>query len=106
MPAAQLGASYFDYAFDAGVAGPRVGSWVVVPWGRTRRIGLVVALADRPAVDASRVRRVERVLDAAPPLPPAWIELVGFAARYYHRGTGEVALPAIPKLLRSVGALR
>ncbi|HQY28936.1 MAG TPA: primosomal protein N', partial [Burkholderiaceae bacterium] len=33
--------------------------------------------------------------------PPSWLELVRFCADYYHRGFGEVALPAIPKLLRT-----
>jgi len=105
VPAAQLGASLFDYAVAGhGGDGPlavRVGDWVVVPWGRTRRVGLVIALCDRPEVDPARVRAIECVLDDAPPLPPAWLDLVAFAARYYHRGVGEVALPAIPKLLRA-----
>ncbi len=104
VPASQLGASLFDYAVGAQAPKVRVGAWVVVPWGRARRIGLVVALSDRPAVDAARVKAVEHVLDDAPLLPAAWIELVEFAARYYHRGIGEVAMPAIPKLLRTAPA--
>src|SRR5690606_10126174 len=79
----------------------RVGDWVVVPWGRTRRVGLVIALCDRPEVDPARVRALECVLDDAPPLPPAWLALDAFAARSFHSGVGEVALPAIPKLLRA-----
>ncbi len=106
VPAAQLGTSLFDYSFDPHGSGAaiEVGSWVVVPWGRTRRVGLVVALADRPEIDPARVRAVECVLAEAPTMPPAWLELVAFAARYYHRGIGEVAMPAIPRLLREIGS--
>jgi len=103
VPASQVGASLFDYAVPDGAEASKVqvGAWVLVPWGRARRIGLVVALSEQPAIDAARVKTLERVLDDAPLLPAAWFELVAFAARYYHRGEGEVAMPAIPKRLRT-----
>ncbi len=106
VPAAQLGVSLFDYAFPYGWGGDAltIGSWVVVPWGRTRRIGLVAGFSAQPDIEAARVRPVERVIGDAPVLPAAWFELVDFAARYYHRGAGEVAMPAIPKLLRALAA--
>jgi primosomal protein N' (replication factor Y) len=107
VPLAQLGASLFDYAIDPGNAtAVQVGSWVVVPWGRTRRIGLVMELAARSDIDAARVRPMHGVIADAPMLDRAWFELVRFAAGYYHRGLGEVALPAIPKLLRTPPAPR
>ncbi|MDT3678570.1 MAG: primosomal protein N' [Burkholderiaceae bacterium] len=106
VPAAQLGVSLFDYAVPEGCAAQTfpVGTWVVVPWGRGRRIGLVAGWSAQPDIDAARVRPVERVLGDAPVLPAAWFDLVEFAARYYHRGAGEVAMPAIPKLLRTMSA--
>jgi primosomal protein N' (replication factor Y) (superfamily II helicase) len=36
-----------------------------------------------------------------PPLPPAWIDLCRFAADYYQRPLGEVAVPGMPKNLRA-----
>ncbi|MCL4183288.1 MAG: primosomal protein N' [Burkholderiaceae bacterium] len=102
VPLAQLGTSLFDYSIgpehDA-VLQP--GSWVVVPWGRGRRVGLVTELAAHSQIDATRVRPIHGVIGDAPVLARAWFELVRFAADYYHRGVGEVALPAIPKLLRT-----
>ena len=102
VPIAHVGASLFDYAIAPELAqAARVGSWVVVPWGRGRRVGLVAERADRSEIDTARIRPLAAVLDDAPVLPPSWFELVRFCADYYHRGFGEVALPAIPKLLRT-----
>ena len=39
-----------------------------------------------------------------PPLPLAWRELVGFAAGYYQRGLGEIALSVLPAELRRLDA--
>ena len=104
---AQLGASLFDYSIAPAQAPAVVpGSWVVVPWGRGRRVGLVAGLSDRSEIDPARVKPLLSVLAGAPVLPPPWFELVRFCGDYYHRGPGEVALPAIPKLLRTPPAAR
>jgi len=107
VPLTQLGASLFDYRVPPELAeATAVGSWVVVPWGRGRRVGLVAELAERSEIDPARVKPLSAVLDDAPALPPSWLELLRFCADYYHRGLGEVALPAIPKLLRTPPAAR
>jgi len=107
VPLTQLGASLFDYRVPSELATVvAVGSWVVVPWGRSRRVGLVAELAERSEIDAARVKPLSAVLGDAPALPPSWFELLRFCADYYHRGLGEVALPAIPKLLRTPPAAR
>ena len=104
---AQLGASLFDYAIAPAQAAAVVpGSWVVVPWGRGRRVGVVAGLSDRSEIDPARVKPLLCVLADAPVLPPSWFELVRFCGDYYHRGLGEVAIPAIPKLLRTPPAAR
>lgn len=113
VPASQLGTSLFDYALD-GDGDPEhgpgrsvpVGAWAVVPWGRGRRIGLVVEHSTHSEIDPARVKPLGVLLDDAPVLPAAWLDLVRFAARYYHRGIGEVALPAIPKLFRALAPAR
>jgi len=102
VPLTRLDAPHFDYALPAALAPVHVGDWIVVPWGRGRRIGLVVGLSNRSPIDPDRIRDIEAVLTGAPRLPQAWFDLVTFAARYYHRGIGEVAIPAIPKLLRTL----
>jgi len=101
------GADGFDYGFDEALR-PMLtpGAWVLVPWGRGRRIGLVAELVDDTPVPADRIRPLIGTVPSAPQLPASWLNLVRFAAGYYHRGFGEVALPAIPKLFRAVPPVR
>lgn len=81
---------------------PECGDWVVVPWGRSRRVGLVVVLTHGSDLPADRLRTLESRLPDMPRLSADWLDLIGFAARYYHVGVGELALPSVPKLLRTV----
>ena len=97
----------FDYALEAGLeARVQVGAWVLVPWGKARRIGIVLALLPASDLPPERLRPVSALLEDAPPPDPQWLALAAFAARYYHRGIGEVLMPSIPKLLRAVPAAR
>jgi len=92
----------FDYRLtdeQAPLAQP--GAWVVVPWGSGRRVGLVAAVTTDSAVDQERLKPVAQVLSQAPLLPTEWFEFLQFVSTYYHRPLGEVALPALPKLLRT-----
>jgi len=80
------------------------GSLVRVPLGRRETLGVVWDGAPQrdPALDASRLRPVSAALDGLPPLAPNWRQLVAFAARYYQRAPGEVALAALPPQLRDL----
>ncbi len=80
------------------------GSVVRVPLGR-REVAGIVWPAGRgddggAALDATELRPVATVLSALPPLDARWIELVDFAARYYQRSAGELALAVVPAELR------
>ncbi|MBL8302307.1 MAG: primosomal protein N', partial [Ideonella sp.] len=48
------------------------------------------------------LRAIEAELSSLPPLAAAWRRLVGFAAAYYQRGIGEVALAVLPPELRKL----
>ncbi|RZS53187.1 primosomal protein N' [Sphaerotilus mobilis] len=48
------------------------------------------------------LRDVAEALDALPPLDAAWRDLVTFAAAYYQRSTGELALSVLPADLREL----
>ncbi|HWH72674.1 MAG TPA: primosomal protein N' [Methylibium sp.] len=87
-----------DYRADRALA---PGTLVRVPLGR-REVAGVVWDAPGGATEAAALRPVLEVFDALPPLPPAWRELVGFAAGYYQRGLGEVALAVLPPELRTL----
>ena len=90
-----------DVLFDYRCSKPvQVGQRVIVPFGRTRSVGLVVGFDAESSIDPARLRDVEEVLDDIAALDQSWFELVRFAAQYYQRSIGEVALPALPALLR------
>src|SRR5690606_29007628 len=91
----------FDYCSARPIA---LGTRVIVPFGRRKLVGVVVAIPDAPAVDPKLVKPVDEVLDDTPPLSTDWLRLASFAAQYYQRPLGEVILPALPASLRKVSA--
>jgi primosomal protein N' (replication factor Y) (superfamily II helicase) len=82
------------------------GQLVRVPLGRREVLGLVWGVLDGPppGLEPAQARDVSSVLDALPPLGASWRRLVAFAARYYQRSLGEVALGALPAALRDLNA--
>ncbi|ANY18136.1 primosomal protein N' [Bordetella pseudohinzii] len=96
----------FDYRLPPGMAASAVvpGSRVIVPFGRRKLVGVVLALPAEPAVDPAQVRDVEQLLEDLPPFPEDWMRLAQFAADYYQRPLGEVMLPVLPPPLRKPSA--
>ena len=82
------------------------GALVRVPLGQRDLLGVVWAVHEHPPQDIAedRVRDVTGVLEGLPPLPAAWRRLVQFAAHYYQRSIGEVAMAALPPQLRDLNA--
>jgi len=79
------------------------GTLVQVPLGKREVTGLVWPGASAEGeVDADTLRPVSAVLEALEPLSVHWCELVAFAARYYQRSVGEVALSVLPPQLRQL----
>jgi len=79
------------------------GTLVRVPLGKREVAGLVWHQAGSDVSAATELREITEVCDALPPLPRAWCELVAFAAGYYQRGLGEIALSVLPAELRRLG---
>lgn len=90
----------FDYLPPPGVPGPDPGCRVVVPFGRRRQVGIVMAVATSTTLPAAKVRRSLEVIDREPLLCRADLELIRFASDYYHHPIGEVCAAALPALLR------
>ncbi|MGF6722745.1 primosomal protein N' (replication factor Y) [Paraburkholderia sp. GAS41] len=89
----------FDYRCDA-MEPPQPGTLVSVPFGRRQVVGLVCEVTAHSDVPADKLRALDSICDACPPLSAEWLALAAFAADYYQRGLGEVALPALPQALR------
>src|SRR5205814_8409438 len=73
-----------------------------VPFGKTSKIGVIVARAARSDIPSERLRAIERAVDDIPPLNGAELALARFCACYYQRGIGEVLATGIPPRLRQV----
>ncbi|MBU9150768.1 primosomal protein N' [Burkholderia multivorans] len=92
-------ATLFDYRCDVDPP-PGPGTLVQVPFGKRRAVGLVCEVTAHTDVPPARLRAIDAVCTELPPLSADWLALVSFAADYYQRGRGEVALPALPQALR------
>ncbi|MDQ8023297.1 MAG: primosomal protein N' [Moraxellaceae bacterium] len=94
LPKPQL----FDYAAEDADLGP--GHCVRVPFGQGEKTGVVIAVNPEDSHPSARLKAVLEVLRDAPPLPPQWLALADFAARYYQHPLGEVVSTALPPGLR------
>lgn len=74
------------------------GTLVRVPLGTREVLGVVWDADEAPGElpDGATLRPIAGVLEGVAPLDASWRRLVGFAARYYQRALGEVALAALP----------
>ncbi len=89
----------FDYRAPAGrVVAP--GTRVLVPFGRNRKIGVVLGHSPQAAIDDARIRPIIEVIDEAPLWRDADLWLLRFTGDYYHHPIGEVVGAALPALLR------
>ncbi len=94
------GLAALDYRCDRSI---EPGALVRVPLGRREVAGIVWQAAQRPHTPAE-LRAVVQRFEMLSPLPPQWMALVEFAAGYYQRSIGEVALAALPSELRRLSA--
>jgi primosomal protein N' (replication factor Y) len=82
------------------------GHWAVVPWGKSRRVGIVEALADTSTVAQEKLRDIEQLLPELPALAPQWLAFIRFAAGYYQGEAADLGLGSVPKLLRTPPSAR
>ena len=92
----------FDYLPPPGLlpAGVPLGVRVRVPLGKRAAIGIVVDYASEAQVGPEALKSVHQVLDSAALLDSALLQLLRWAADYYHHPLGEVIAAALPKALR------
>jgi primosomal protein N' (replication factor Y) (superfamily II helicase) len=80
------------------------GTLVRVPLGTREVLGVVwdtdEATGELP--DGATLRAIAGVLEGVAPLDVPWRRLVAFAARYYQRALGEIAMAALPPQLRDL----
>jgi primosomal protein N' (replication factor Y) len=98
--------SVFDYGWphEEG-ATPQVGQLVLVNFANREVTGLIVEIAQETTVPPDKLKNAIAVRHQLTPLSARWLALAGFAADYYQRPLGEVALPGVPKNLRTVSTV-
>ncbi|MEJ6021008.1 primosomal protein N' [Ramlibacter sp. PS4R-6] len=99
-PAHSSAAGPLSYSSEQALA---AGTLVRVPLGKREVLGIVWPRSAE-ADESFAAKPVAAVLDGISPLSPKWQQLVSFAADYYQRSIGEVALAALPPQLRDLDA--
>lgn len=88
----------------------QAGTLVRVPLGQRELLGVVwpseSAATPDSALDPAKLRPITTALEALPPLSDHWRALISFAAGYYQRSAGEVALAALPPQLRDMSSVQ
>jgi primosomal protein N' (replication factor Y) len=93
----------FDYLppestlFEASI---EPGMRVRVPFGRQKLVGIVIEAAAASDLPLERLKPILEVLDSRPVLDKSALELLRWAAEYYHHPMGEVLSTALPKAMR------
>lgn len=89
----------FDYlAPDAELED--IGRCVRVPFGKSEKTGVIIAMSDASSVPRNKLRPVRAIMRELPPLPPDWLRLADFTSRYYQAPLGEVVAASLPPALR------
>ena len=88
----------FDYL--AGEHAVTIGQRVVVPFGRRRQVGVVVAIAAGSDVPADRLKPILQAFSDEPPLDAETFALLRFCADYYQYPYGQALLSMLPARLR------
>lgn len=81
---------------------PAVGERVAIPLGKQHSIGLIWKVESQHSTtdDGFELKPVQELLDEAPLPDSHWLELLEWAARYYHHPLGEALFTALPAALR------
>ena len=77
-----------------------IGRRVNVPFGKGVKTGVIVGVAAASEQPMDKLKPVTVILRDMPALPPDWLALCEFCARYYQTPLGEVASFALPPMLR------
>ncbi|HWG70226.1 MAG TPA: primosomal protein N' [Steroidobacteraceae bacterium] len=103
-PPASFAAANFDAADSNSPLRP--GLRVRVPFGRRQLIGILVGMVAESTVAEAKLKTALDILDAEPIFDPATLDLLFWAAEYYHHSLGEVFAAALPASLRAGQAAR
>lgn len=91
---------YFDYLLPSTFSVLQ-GARVVVPFGKQKKVGIVVDFPKQSEIALEKLKPIEAVLDQEAIFNEEMWQLLLWAARYYHEPIGEVLNSALPVKLRN-----
>ena len=84
----------FDYSINNKMA--KLGSRVSVPFGKTKRIGVIIDLLPySEQSQAYKIKSIDRLIDCEPIISSEMLKTCKWAASYYHHPIGQVIFTAI-----------
>lgn len=89
----------FDY--DCGGLDVSVGSRVIVPFGKMKIEGVVIALKQTSEYRANGIKKIIRLLDSAPAITKECIELLSFMRAKYHLTKASILRLFLPTEMRT-----
>ncbi len=89
----------FDYRCDDARESD-IGARVLAPFGKRSVVGVILDVADTSTIATARLKPITKMLREAPGFSPDDIQLIRFAADYYHHPLGAVVISALPAGLR------
>lgn len=90
----------FDYLPPVDDTSAHRGQRIVVPFGRTRRVGIICDVRASSEIPRDRLRRAIDIVDDPPLFDENMMSLLEWAASYYRHPPGEVFSAALPGTLR------
>ena len=90
----------FDYLAPDNINHVSVGTRVLVPFGKSTKVGFVIENATNSDIKNERLKPVIEILDASSLINEKDFQLLMWASRYYHYPLGEVFSAAFPVSLR------
>jgi primosomal protein N' (replication factor Y) (superfamily II helicase) len=95
----------FTYAVPADQRARAVpGARVLVPFGRSERIGWIERVEGVKPAEPERIRALHGILDPEPTVPPAVLDLCRWIGDYYLTPLGQVLRSALPAVLSDSSA--
>ena len=89
----------FDYRCDS-LDSAQIGCRVVVPFGHTTRIGIIIEHQQESQISEDKIKSVNSVVDSEPVVDESLLRTLSWTSRYYHYPLGEVLWTALPDVVR------
>ena len=98
-------ATVFDY-FAPTLESADIGRRVIVPFGKTQRVGIILDRSETTELAAKQVKPIVSIDYASPRLSAGDLALLRFASDYYHHPIGQTIFSALPPAFKLINPPR